>query len=378
MPKRVPFFDLLRSVAAFAVVLGHLRNLFFCDYSSSQVAPLFKAFYFLSGFGHQAVIIFFVLSGILIGQKVLIEFKSNRWSWKTYLFDRMTRLWIVLLPALVFTFILDKLGMSLFPDSTIYGGDRLGGNVISSPIQTSLRVFFGNALFLQQIIVPTAGSNGALWSLSNEFWYYLIFPVVVQGIRNLEVRRTLNLPLICGALLVAWLIRIHFFEGFLIWAMGCLTLTSFSKIKKESISHVWFWISVLIFAGVLLISRFYQSQWNDLALGVVSSLLCFSFVTYSSKASPRDQQVWSFFSNFSFSLYLTHLPLLVFLRAAFVKGSTRWNLDLRHFLFALLILFVCYFWAWLFSVFTEKKTQFLKSQLRGFSQKLKTAPFLPS
>jgi len=352
--------------------------LFFCDYSSSQVAPFFNAFYFLSGFGHQAVIIFFVLSGILIGQKALGDLKSNRWSWRTYLFDRMTRLWIVLLPALGFTFILDKIGMSLFPDSTIYGGDSLGGNVISSPIQTSLRVFLGNALFLQQIIVPTAGSNGALWSLSNEFWYYVTFPFVVQGIRNLEVRRSLNLPFICGALLVAWLIRIHFFEGFFIWAMGCLTLTSFSAIKKESVSSVWFWISGSLFTGVLLISRVYQTQWNDLALGVVSSLLCFSLATYPSKASPRAQQLWSFFSNFSFSLYLTHLPLLVFLRAAFVKGSTRWTLDLRYLLAAAFILFLCYFWAWLFSVFTEHKTQFLKSQLRGFSQKLKTAPFLPS
>ena len=35
---------------------------------------------------------------------------------------------------------------------------------------TTIAIFFGNAAFLQTIWVPYLGSNGALWSLSNEFW----------------------------------------------------------------------------------------------------------------------------------------------------------------------------------------------------------------
>lgn len=377
MTKRIPFFDLLRSGAAFAVVFGHLRNLFFCDYSPTSENLLAKAFYFLSGFGHQAVIIFFVLSGILIGQKAFNDLSNRHWSWRTYLFDRLTRLWIVLLPALVVTFVLDKIGMILFPDSTIYGGDRLGGNVISSPIQSSLWVYFGNALFLQQIIVSTAGSNGALWSLANEFWYYLTFPCLVEGTQKFHQKRQISLALVCGFFFVAWLIKIHFFEGFLIWAMGWLTLTAWNSLRKQSVSRFWLWAAGILFSGGLVFSRLYLSDWNDWILGVVTSFLCWSLVNCPTDFSAQSQKVWSFFSNFSFSLYLTHLPLLVFLRAALLKGGTHWTLDGTHFLAAILILTLCYFWAWLFSFVTEQKTRWLKDQLRGFSQKLNPVSLSP-
>ena len=35
----------------------------------------------------------------------------------------------------------------------------------------------GNLFFLQTIFVPPFGSNAPLWSLSFEFWYYLLFPL---------------------------------------------------------------------------------------------------------------------------------------------------------------------------------------------------------
>ena len=56
--------DLIRAIAAFAVMVGHLRALFFADfaYLQSKSLPL-GALYFFTGFGHQAVIVFFVLSG---------------------------------------------------------------------------------------------------------------------------------------------------------------------------------------------------------------------------------------------------------------------------------------------------------------------------
>lgn len=41
----------------------------------------------------------------------------------------------------------------------------------------SVSTFFQNLLFLQTISAPRFGSNTALWSLANEFWYYLLFPL---------------------------------------------------------------------------------------------------------------------------------------------------------------------------------------------------------
>ena len=64
--------DLVRGVAALAVMLGHLRNLFFVDSYEIRGYPnlLIKIIYLATGFGHEAVMIFFVLSGFLVGGSV--------------------------------------------------------------------------------------------------------------------------------------------------------------------------------------------------------------------------------------------------------------------------------------------------------------------
>ena len=43
--------------------------------------------------------------------------------------------------------------------------------------------FWGNAFFLQQTLVKTFGSDGPLWSLANEFWYYMLFPCMLIAMR---------------------------------------------------------------------------------------------------------------------------------------------------------------------------------------------------
>ena len=80
-----------------------------------------KTFYFLTGLGHQAVMVFFVLSGFLVGGHVYTAVAEGRWSWPDYLIKRLTRLWIVLLPALVLTAIWDRIGITV-TDSSMYFG----------------------------------------------------------------------------------------------------------------------------------------------------------------------------------------------------------------------------------------------------------------
>ena len=88
--------DLIRGLAAFFVVLQHSRNMFFVDYAEVHSHSLFvKAFYFLCGFGYQAVIIFFVLSGCVVGRMPIIARRNSSWSRNNYLFDRLTRLWVL-------------------------------------------------------------------------------------------------------------------------------------------------------------------------------------------------------------------------------------------------------------------------------------------
>ena len=75
----------VRGLAALAVASWHLRLLVFDDYGSLDApGAMLKAFYFVTGFGHQAVMVFFVLSGYWIGREIFTKFDANPLSWTDY------------------------------------------------------------------------------------------------------------------------------------------------------------------------------------------------------------------------------------------------------------------------------------------------------
>ncbi len=170
--KKDPHLDMLRGLLALAVFLGHARGLFLAD--DPQIAhpnALAKLLYFLTGFGEQAVLGFFVLSGLLISGSVFETWQTGRWSWSRYLVDRLTRLLIVLVPALALSALWDLLGITLFGRLSVYGGNPSSGHVMIFDVaqRLTMPIFLGNVFFLQEIVVPPFGSDSALWSLGYEF-----------------------------------------------------------------------------------------------------------------------------------------------------------------------------------------------------------------
>ena len=107
---------------------------------------------------------FFALSGYLVGGSALRALGKRRWSWGNYLLNRATRLYVALIPALILTAILDHLART-------HGGMNMG----YAP--QSMKDFWGSVFFLQGISTQPYGSDGPLWSLSYEFWFYILFSV---------------------------------------------------------------------------------------------------------------------------------------------------------------------------------------------------------
>jgi peptidoglycan/LPS O-acetylase OafA/YrhL len=61
------------------VLGGHLRSYIFQNYHElAHPGLLVKVFYFATGLGHRAVIIFFALSGFLVGGKALADILHHR------------------------------------------------------------------------------------------------------------------------------------------------------------------------------------------------------------------------------------------------------------------------------------------------------------
>src|ERR1700688_1058399 len=361
--------DLIRAGAAFAVMFGHLRTLFFVDFQHLQNKTLpLDALYFFAGFGHQAVIVFFVLSGFLISSTVIRSHVLGKWSWRDYAINRATRLYVVLVPGLLLGFFWDRLGSWLFAAQGIYAHSLrdLGPAV---PLKNlTLGTLLGNLLFLQTIICDTFGSNGPLWSLANEFWYYVLFPVALcAGLAWAGYRIGVAIPLSCLAIFIGFFVGRSILIGFLIWLAGCALVFLYSRVQIRSRSAALGMLcSFSILAGVsLAVAR--TRQWDpvlsDLELGFVFTLFLFALLQYQvAEDSSPYSAVAHRLAGFSYSLYVLHFPFLLFFRSWLVP-TERWQPTPLHLLCAACVGVACLLYAWLVSRVTEAKTDVARKRL---------------
>lgn len=89
------WLDVLRFIAAFMVLLSHTRNTFFPafgDLPSNQQTISCMAFTMFCRLGHEAVIVFFVLSGFLVGGRGFGRIKDGTMHVCSYAIDRLARI----------------------------------------------------------------------------------------------------------------------------------------------------------------------------------------------------------------------------------------------------------------------------------------------
>jgi len=83
--KPAPTFvhlDMARGLAALVVLIGHLRSFVFLSYGDlNSHTPIDTIVWAITGFGHQAVMIFFVLSGFFITRSILVDDSTKGFSW---------------------------------------------------------------------------------------------------------------------------------------------------------------------------------------------------------------------------------------------------------------------------------------------------------
>lgn len=178
--------DALRGLLATYVLLGHCRWLLWAGNSdwgqhSHSWWSSFLAYASASlRYGHEAVIIFFVLSGFFIhlrASKQLAKSQTFQFNVINFFQRRCHRLVPPYIFALTLTAILDVAGRSLYP--TLYCG--LTGDPLLD--QSFLKKDFSVASILPAIfMLPSSfgkdfGTNGPLWSLAYEVIYYLLYPL---------------------------------------------------------------------------------------------------------------------------------------------------------------------------------------------------------
>jgi peptidoglycan/LPS O-acetylase OafA/YrhL len=329
------FLDGLRGLAALYVMVGHARWLLWEGYREGyllhpeQYSILEKGLmYFLSLFryGHEAVIFFFVISGFVIhlryAKKIAVEGDRSKFDWARFVGRRARRLYPPLVAALFITYLVDVLGKSqgfnIYFQTTPYP-------LINQNIQSDISpiTLLGNLAFLMQTYVPFYGTNGPLWSLKFEWWFYMIYPIFWW-----VNRRSVGLPLGLMVLLFAaatlsgpWPVKLfqEIFSAMLIWWLGAMAADSF----VGRLRIPWGGITApasLIVAALLIPSNRYG--FHDLGMGIIFTVMlmfCLTLQDRNIKLTLLNRL--KPLGDMSYTLYVMHFPLLVIMSGWLMKRS---------------------------------------------------------
>ena len=266
--------------------------------------------------GHEAVIIFFVMSGFIIA----FCYDTKEKSFSQYLINRASRIYSVVIPALLLTAFFDYLGSSISPQS--YGDhfDLLAVRFISS-------LLFTNALWMVSI---QSLSNVPYWSINYEVWYYLMFAALFYFGKYRWLIFAITV-MICGIKILmlapCWWIGVWIYRSNPL--KDCSRNTNLS-LFLFSIAAFCYFVSADIsqygwslFASWLEPEQFKQFAFSRrfitdyllmliVALNFASARVLFTHVQI---ADSRTVKFIRYIANFTFALYLLHQPLLTFFQA---------------------------------------------------------------
>ena len=350
--------------AGMLLVLGVHATAAFMNFNSFPAGdqPLFVAvwrFCVNYAFGREAVIGFFVMSGFLVGGAVLGRINSEKPFLFDYLVHRIVRIYMVVIPAILLTGVFDTVGRTLFPPD--YGAYP----VFEGHYEP--RFILTNLLNLQGVIATHFGTNGPLWSIGYEFWYYVVFPMLLlpwtKSAPPRAVRFGFALALVfCLALSLR---QIWFPFGFLIWSLGAAITLAKRPIIRSASHAALLLIVVNLFAGVVFNNAVIHAHpWSQYISDTITALAFANLIL--TMRFPGDER-WRFLdwrghqtlADFSFTLYAIHNPTLMLLRAsATAVFGKDWSAGaatpIQWFMLALAMSLTILL-AWLLSFFTEKK-----------------------
>jgi peptidoglycan/LPS O-acetylase OafA/YrhL len=260
------YLDLLRLVAAMEVFFYHLSG-----FKSLNVD---RAFW--NTFGHEAVTVFFVLSGFVITHAA----SSKTTSFFDFSVSRITRVYSVAIPALVLTLVFDKIGQAI--STELYGTDLITQG------SSMLRLLIGFLMMNESWVSVQMLSNTPYWSISYEFWYYALFGAMLFLKGTARVVTIFAVCVIAGPRILIL---------FPIWLLG-------SWVYHETLSkRIPKWLAVFFFLQPILV------LWAYHHFGISRMSVDF-FESILGKSTFRNSLVWSrhfatdFFLGVSVALHL--------------------------------------------------------------------------
>jgi len=308
----------IRGLAALYVLIGHARWLLWEGYiegyllhpqSYNQASKILVSLLAFFGKGHVAVILFFVLSGFVIHYSI-IKREKNKLDILDYFKRRFLRIYPPLLFCMLLTLVLDLTGKYIYGYSIYFQSTPvplINENIISN---LNWITAIGNLLMVQGIYTHVWGTNGPLWSLMYEWWFYMLYPCIFylyKKNRYLSYAVVWLLFIIASNGLFDNKLASAVFNYLLCWSLGALL----ADVLLERISLHWF-IVPLVICLIELCIKGDSPVIIDTLTGFVFTALLFALLKFKALFSLHRVFDWfNLLGDYSYTLYVIHLPILV-------------------------------------------------------------------
>jgi peptidoglycan/LPS O-acetylase OafA/YrhL len=286
--------DLLRALAAFAVLIGHSISFF-------QVAPALQPPN-LPYMQNMAVIGFFVLSGFLIA--FVLDRSREQTVW-TFIIDRFARIFSSFLPAMI---LISILAWGLYAVGMLETKPSIAGWFENLLMLNA----YGNSI-CKIVCVSNYYTAGHLWSLAVEWHIYLF-----AGFSFFAIKQR-SIPLMIAALISSWVPYIYLGttaalspgnQIFYMWILGFAAYYLTSRVTIPLIGALALGItSIILLRNTIRPAYEYDLQNYVWIAAAFVAIIAVSQSTSFLTKSPKLRASIKYVADFSFSLYLVHHPL---------------------------------------------------------------------
>ncbi|MGM5669733.1 acyltransferase family protein [Enterobacter cloacae] len=292
----------LRGMAAVTVAIAHVVQFFIVRFYP-------EAFIYIIFAAQSSVMVFFSMSGFLIGKSIQSNsHKNGSFMLSVYAESRFKRIYPPLILSIALIVILNSIAPYVFDaTNSIFshsGNSTMAGKFDYTPAQILSALTFTNG-----ISAPIIQFNQPLWSLPLEVWYYAI-----AGL--LFTRKTLT---VITALVIFACISSFKFEFFIysfVWFSGLIA--SYIPAAKGKYKTLAFSIMLAFaFASLKLGSLFVEKEvilaYYNASFGLLFTAFIYVFlIVYNKRISILNNT-----SKYSYTLYITHYPILYFFLGMF-------------------------------------------------------------
>jgi len=327
--------DFYRGLSAYIVLIGHFWQVFFAPIYNNEFIHLL-----LGSLARYAVLVFFVLSGFLIALSIDKNISKHNGIFNTYQYFRSRFLRIY--PPLIFSILL-VIGIGCVISFFDLHGNR--SYQLPSDIGTVARPSYSYTIveivytLLQTQSFSKGGYlfvNGPLWSLTYEVGFYYLVGFLfafIAAIRCRKIMSTFIWIVLLALMIVMPAITMHaiFYIYFVVWLFGVVFYLVIRKRSKKLIYYLAaVSVALLVFEwyrfGISSIGVYYGLCEILLQLPVSFFLAGVIILHAVIKRSKKSDKISVFFikgSDYSYSLYICHFPLLLLGFSFFHSNSGR-------------------------------------------------------